>query len=656
MRLVQFVGSAAALASHAYGQAQSTKSCDSVTKICFQTYTVPATGVQYGIALPMNVTAPFDAIISITAPVATKWAGFSWGGTMVFNPLTVAWPNGNSATVSARFAFGLSLPQGYDEAEHTLMKGTTTNSTHWTMVARCRGCTSYQDNNAELATINATGTAPFAWAQGVSAPQEPANNASAFAVHQAVGKWQHDLSAARSPDFESWIAANLVEPAPPVKTSTTTSAASTTFTTTTKATNTVAAGIPASCAGAGAAKFQSVLASGWKATKVIGGLTSPRSIVFDTAGNMLVVQSGKGISLHVMSADGCISSTKMLVSQNNLNHGISLSVDGKTLYASTSTTVYSWPYTASSTSVGTRGTVITGMYNGGAHVSRTLLIAPHQPNLLVVSHGSNDNFDYASGNPKTGRAIVKVFDLSKAPANGYNYPNDGWLAGYGLRNEVGITFDGNNMLWGVENSGDNFQRTAQGQSPKDVHQDNPAEKLNYLGDVTQPNNNWYGYPTCFAVWKPSDFTDQKFQVGDQFVIAPNNTFKDVNCDSVSTPPALVFQAHSAPIDSKFDPTFSTLYVTFHGSWNRQPTTGFKVVAVPFTKGTDGAYKPVAPRSSNTGYTDIFSNPNVAGCSGNGPVMSSGCFRPAGLGFDSAGRMYMTSDTTADAEIFVLGKS
>jgi hypothetical protein len=51
----------------------------------------------------------------------------------------------------------------------------------------------------------------------------------------------------------------------------------------------------------------------------------------------------------------------------------------------------------------------------------------------------------------------------------------------------------------------------------------------------------------------------------------------------------------------------------------------------------------------------MSNPNVASCAGNGPSMSSGCFRPAGLAFDSQGRMYMTSDTSSEGEIWVLGK-
>ena len=85
------------------------------------------------------------------------------------------------------------------------------------------------------------------------------------------------------------------------------------------------------------------------------------------------------------------------------------------------------------------------MYNGGSHLTRTLEIHPTSPNLLVVSHGSNDNWDYPSGNPAVGRSIVKVFDLAAAPATGYNYVSGGKVAGYGMRNEVGICWDKNNM-------------------------------------------------------------------------------------------------------------------------------------------------------------------------------------------------------------------
>lgn len=56
-------------------------------------------------------------------------------------------------------------------------------------------------------------------------------------------------------------------------------------------------------------------------------------------------------------------------------------------------------------------------------------------------------------------------------------------------------------------------------------------------------------------------------------------------------------------------------------------------------------KPTADSSSTDALSDIFSN--NGGCPDN-------CFRPAGLAWDSAGRLWMTSDTTG--EIYVLKKS
>lgn len=285
----------------------------------------------------------------------------------------------------------------------------------------------------------------FAWAYGVSAVEDPTRNDSAFNVHQAWGKWIHNLDVARIADFESLVQANLLT-APTASPSADSTTVVTGIVPSASATTKPAtAAIPTSCPSAGSPAFQGNLAAGWKATKIAGGMTSPRSIQFDNAGNMLVVQSGKGISYHKMGADGCATSTKMLISQNNLNHGIALSHDGKTLYASSMTQVYAWPYDAAAGTLGTRTTVITGMYNGGSHLTRTLAIAPQNSNLLVVSHGSNANIDQATSDSKTGRAIIKVFDLASVPSGGYNYATAGYNAGYGQRNEVGICFDSNNM-------------------------------------------------------------------------------------------------------------------------------------------------------------------------------------------------------------------
>ena len=168
--------------------------------------------------------------------------------------------------------------------------------------------------------------------------------------------------------------------------------------------------------------------------------------------------------------------------------------------------------------------------------------------------------------------------------------------------------------------------------------------------MTKPNNDWYGYPTCYTVGKPAEISDQAFKVGDQFVLAPNSTFNDTTCRQKSVAPRLTFQAHSAPLDAEFDADFSNLYVTFHGSWNRAPATGFKVVQVPFNKTANGSFAPAAALSSEQGYTDIFWNADVTKCS------TIQCFRPAGMLQDSFGRFYITSDASIEGEMFLIGKA
>ncbi|KAI0880538.1 uncharacterized protein GGS22DRAFT_193116 [Annulohypoxylon maeteangense] len=411
--------------------------------------------------------------------------------------------------------------------------------------------------------------------------------------------------------------------------------------------------IPSSCPDIPSSRYPFELAKGWAGVKVADGLHSPRGLVIDGEGRLLVVEEGLGISQHTVDTNGCIKSSRVLISMSALNHGIYLGKDDDTLYASSASAVFKWAYDPKSgNTTGSPVTIISGM-SSEDHVSRTLIISPNHPNLLVVSRGSNSNLDYATVDPSTARSIVKVFDIMKVPNGGYDYVKDGWNAGYGLRNEVGLVFDGNNMLWGVENSADQLTREENGTST-DIHTDNPAEKLNFLGDIATPNNAWYGYPTCFAIWRPDpaivdSTTMQEVGVGQQFVLAPNKTFNDTTCAKVARPPRLVFEAHTAPLDAKFDmPKYENMFVTMHGSWDRNPPVGYKLVAVPFTHASQGGYDPVAPANSNTGYVDIFYPPNEGNCS------SSTCIRPVGLVFDAAGRLYMTSDTSG--EVFMLGRS
>jgi glucose/arabinose dehydrogenase len=305
-----------------------------------------------------------------------------------------------------------------------------------------------------LVSIDPTASAQkFAYGLSSKAPAQPANNRSTFNVHSSFGNYKIDLSKGQNAEFDTLVAANLVNDIPSVPTSVLVPTSSMTLQPTTLSTSATTSAapqptqtsVPSFCADVPALAFPVEVAKGWKVTKVAGGLTQPRGMVSDAAGNLLVVQNGLGISAHKVGPDGCFTSSKTLIAQRNLNHGIALSLDGKTLYVSSATSVFAWSYDSVTLSVSnTSTTLITGMDNTG-HVTRTLAIPPNHPNLLLVSHGSNDNFDYGSADIKTARSCIKVFDTTKVSSGGYDYVTEGYQMGYGLRNEVGLAFDGNGM-------------------------------------------------------------------------------------------------------------------------------------------------------------------------------------------------------------------
>lgn len=121
-----------------------------------------------------------------------------------------------------------------------------------------------------------------------------------------------------------------------------------------------------------------------------------------------------------------------------LNHGIALSQDGNTLYASTSDVVYSYTYDATAGTVSNRKTLITGMASGG-HTTRTLFLSKKSPNLLLVSRGSDGNIDTETTQVTSGRSQIRIFDVSQITTS-VAYTS-GEVLGWGLRNSVGVTED-----------------------------------------------------------------------------------------------------------------------------------------------------------------------------------------------------------------------
>ncbi|KAK7403021.1 hypothetical protein QQX98_011221 [Neonectria punicea] len=394
-----------------------------------------------------------------------------------------------------------------------------------------------------------------------------------------------------------------------------------------------------------------VAADGWSYRLVANELERPRGILFDTEGALLVVDSGVGI-VHLSLQDDSgtclqVKEKKTLVENEDLNHGIALSQDGLSLYASSTDEVFSWSYDAASARLDTSSarTLVANMSNAG-HTTRTLLLSRKHPDLLLVSRGSEGNDDAAAADKKSGHSQLRAFNITTADDGPLAF-GSGRLLGWGLRNSVGVAeHPATGGIWSVENSVDNLRRRGE-----DIHEDNPGEELNfhgYLNRSSEDQGGNYGYPLCYTIWSTDNFPDLgDLDTGDQFPADRADDddlvtiLSDDQCNTEYVPPVLAFQAHTAPLDIKFNEDGTRAYVSFHGSWNRDDPVGYVISSVTFKDG-----RPVESSTSMDAATPILRNADLSNC-------PDECFRPVGLAWDSKDRLWFSSDSTG--EIFVLSR-
>ena len=121
-----------------------------------------------------------------------------------------------------------------------------------------------------------------------------------------------------------------------------------------------------------------------------------------------------------------------------LNHGLALSMDGKTLYASSAEAAYSWNYDSTTSSVGDTNTTLVSGMSTQDHTTRTLLISQKVNGTLLISRGSTANIDPLAEELASGHSQIKAFDLNNITSEGYQFNTDGLRLGWGLRNSVGV--------------------------------------------------------------------------------------------------------------------------------------------------------------------------------------------------------------------------
>ncbi|KAI1181686.1 iron reductase domain protein [Nemania serpens] len=209
MGLLHIVAAVAALigATFSAPATPSAMYCDPGSEVCYSSSTVGIAGISYRLAIPNVTASPFDMLLQIVAPKTAQWAGIAFGGRMINNTIAIGWANGNTSVASSRWASAHEIPEPYDLAEYTVLKGSEANDTHWTLTALCKGCSSWvHDGGSKTALDPTSPSINLAWAASPYPVGDPADNFTMLSIHSEHGTFSLDLAAARSDNFDSYVA------------------------------------------------------------------------------------------------------------------------------------------------------------------------------------------------------------------------------------------------------------------------------------------------------------------------------------------------------------------------------------------------------------------------------------------------------------------
>lgn len=272
------------------------------------------------------------------------------------------------------------------------------------------------------------------------------------------------------------------------------------------------------------------LPPGFKITVFAERLQGVRYMALGPANAVYASQPGSGLIVKLTDAnhDGVADSVVTIAS--GLKGPFGIAFRGDTMYVAEERELVRFD-------PGAREPVSLLRLPSGGHSTRTIVFGPDGNLYLAVGSSCNlcDERDSL-------RAAVT--ELNPGAASGHIFAR-------GLRNTVGMAFNPKTgELWGGNNDRDN------------LGDDVPPEHINIIKDGRN-----YGWPECYLPGKP------------------NPEYGSANCANVE-PPAIVVQAHSAPLGLTFytGTQFPREYrgdafVTLHGSWNRSIPTGAKVVRV-----------------------------------------------------------------------------
>jgi glucose/arabinose dehydrogenase len=363
------------------------------------------------------------------------------------------------------------------------------------------------------------------------------------------------------------------------------------------------------------------VAQGLKIQALASGLQHPRSLYVLPNGDVMVVESkspnvqpvtrpkdlvmgwveswatsggdtgpsNRIILLHDANGDGVPESQSVFLDHLNSPFGVALV--GNDLYVANTDAIVKYPYKEGDTKVTAPGTTLTELPGGPIdHHWTKSLVASADGSLLYVGIGSNSNITENGMEAEKDRAAIWQVDRATGRHR---------IFASGLRNPNGLSFQPQSgALWAVVNERDEL---------------GPDLVPDYMTSVK--DGAFYGWPYSYY----GQHVDPR--------VKPERP--DLVAKAIA--PDYALSSHVAPLGLAFY-TGSALpqayrggaFVGEHGSWNRDPLNGYKVVYVPFDNGQpNGMAQDVV-----TGFL-------------NGDNQARG--RPVGLAIDKSGALLIADD-------------
>jgi len=313
--------------------------------------------------------------------------------------------------------------------------------------------------------------------------------------------------------------------------------------------------------------------------------------LFQKKGGGAVPSANRITLLRDGDGDGVAETRTIFLSGLNAPFGMALS--GDTLYVADTDAILAFAYRPGETSIAAEPRRVVDLPAGeiNHHWTKNVIVSP-DGTRLYVSIGSNSNVGDNGIPAEEGRAQIWAVD----PQSGAHRP-----FATGLRNPVGLAFEPvSGRLWTAVNERDEIG--------SDLVPD-------YMTSVAE--GGFYGWPFSYY----GQHLEERIKPVDR---RPDLVARALVPDYALGPHTaslgLVFAS-----EARLGPAYASgAFVGQHGSWNRKPPSGYKVIFVPFVSGTPSGL----PVDVLTGFLNE-----------RGEAMG----RPVGVAIDRTGALLVADD-------------